>query len=94
MNLPLPRCIAIDVDDTLIRKGQPNYDMVSMIRDRVADGWDIIVWSMRGRVYAQSAATVCGIADVVVCVSKPGIIVDDQGLAWLGRVQVVRMGRQ
>ena len=85
-----PRCIAIDVDDTLIRKGQPNYDMVSMIRDRVADGWDIIVWSMRGRVYAQSAAAVCGIADLVVCISKPGVIVDDKGLDWLRFSQVIR----
>ena len=85
-----PRCIAVDVDDTLIRHGQPNPSLVTLIRDRAAVGWDVIVWSMRGRAYAQAAATVCGIAELVVCVSKPGVVVDDKGLDWLRFSQVVR----
>lgn len=88
--LPPPRCLAVDVDHTLIRQGRPDLGVVTLIRERAADGWDVVVWSMRGRHYAQNAANVCGIAALVVCVGKPGVILDDQGLDWLRGAQVVR----
>lgn len=88
-----PRCLAVDVDGTLVERGTPNPAVVDLIRERAAQGWDVVIWSMRGRAYAQAAATLAGVQEVAVCISKPGIVVDDQGLAWLGRVQVVRMGR-
>lgn len=89
--LPPPRCLAVDVDDTLLHHNIPNPAIVAMIRAYADQGWDVIVWSLRGRAYAQAAADLAGIAELAVCVGKPGVVVDDKGLDWLQFSRVVRM---
>ena len=91
--MPSPRCIAVDVDGTLFSAKRPrrvNRRLVSSVRAKANEGWDVIVWSMRGSVYARRAARAAGLDDVAVCVSKPGVIVDDIGLDWLRGCRVVR----
>jgi hypothetical protein len=89
LRLPPPKCLAVDVDGTLITSQGVNPTLVEEIRERHADGFDVVVWSMRGRAYAERAAEAAGISDLVVCISKPGYIVDDVGLDWLRDVVVV-----
>ena len=89
--LPPPRCMAVDVDGTLIINGRVNQAMVESVNKALADGYQIIVWSMRGRAYAEAAAARVGLTgDDVQCCSKPGVIVDDVGLEWLKGVRVLR----
>ena len=89
LRAPPPKCLAVDVDGTLITDQGVNTTLVETIREKHADGFDVVVWSMRGRAYAERAAAAVGIADLVVCISKPGYIVDDVGLDWLREVVVL-----
>lgn len=86
-----PRCLAVDVDDTLLVKGQPNPVVVNLLRKRIDDGWELLLWSMQGREHAQQAAQLAGLEGVAICSSKPGCLVDDQGLDWLRKVDLVRV---
>lgn len=90
MNISPPKCIAVDVDGTLIDGRHVNARLVESLKAKASDGYDIVIWSMRGRAYAQAAADHVGLADVAVCISKPGVVVDDRGLEWLRGCRVVR----
>lgn len=88
--LPPPRVIAVDVDGTLLLdRGRINAPLVESLKAKADDGFDLIVWSMRGRAYAQAAADRCGL-DAAVCVGKPGMIIDDCGIDWLRGCTVAR----
>lgn len=86
---PQPRCLAVDVDHTLLVNGQPHPPVVNLLRERVGDGWELLIWSMRGREHAERVARLTGLDDVPICASKPGCVVDDQGLDWLRQVELV-----
>jgi hypothetical protein len=49
----------------------------------------VYVWSARGREYAQWAAAKAGL--VVHCLSKPGLVLDDQGWDWTRHTRVVKV---
>lgn len=89
-----PRVLAVDVDGTLIDGGRAHPSIVELVQRQAAAGWDVLIWSMRGRRYAEQAAAFAGLAELVTCVGKPGVIVDDQGLDWLRDVRVQRMPRR
>ncbi len=82
---PPPSAVAVDVDDTLINpNGQPDPRVVEYIRLMKQGGREVYVWSARGRAHAEEAVARAGIADLVdACISKPGMIIDDQGWAWV-----------
>lgn len=83
MSLPLPKCIAVDVDGTLIIDGRPNARLVVWIKSMHRAGHEVFVWSMRGAEHSRRAAALSGIDDLVcACISKPGCIVDDKGWTW------------
>ena len=86
--LPPPRCIAIDVDGTLITDGRVNQPLVDYARGAAEAGFDILIWSMRGRIHAERAMQAAGLTDVARAISKPGLIIDDQGLTWLRHVRI------
>lgn len=91
--LPPPSCVAVDVDGTLFSSKRPrllNSRLVALLRKRSAQGWEIIIWSMRGTAYARRAAYAAGLADVAICIAKPSVIIDDRGLEWLRSAQVVQ----
>ena len=89
--LAQPRCLAVDVDHTLLVNGQPHPAVVNLLRERVGDGWELLIWSMRGREHAERAARLAGLDGVAICASKPGCVVDDQGLDWLRQVELVKV---
>ena len=84
MNYPQRKCIAIDIDDTLIGKGKLNKVVYDLAKQRLAEGWEVVLWSARGKDYAQEIATKHGIADAFSMVmGKPSVIVDDKGWSWI-----------
>lgn len=90
MKFPPPQCLAVDVDHTLVHQGVVSKWVVDKIIDANSKGLDVILWSMRGREYAEGAARYAGISDLVICVSKPGFVIDDQGLQWTKTCRVLR----
>lgn len=90
--LPPPRCIAIDVDGTLIsREGALNERLAEWAGEKKAAGWEVVLWSMRGSRYARAVADRHGIAENFTAIlSKPGHVVDDEGWAWTRRCRVLR----
>jgi hypothetical protein len=78
----LTRCIAVDVDDTLIRGGVVDGELVAWVEAMRGRGWFVMLWSARGLDHARQAAELSGIAwDAVV--PKPGVAVDDVGWGWV-----------
>lgn len=77
---PPPRCLAIDVDGVLLVRGQIDQRVVEHARLRISEGWDVYVWSSRGRAHAERACKMAGLD--VPAISKPGYILDDKGWGW------------
>lgn len=82
------RTIAIDVDGTLLAHGRINAAIVARIREWIAGGVEVYVWSARGRDHARQAVEAAGLADVL-CISKPTAILDDMGWSWIQYTRVL-----
>lgn len=83
---------AIDVDDTLLINGKANDDLVEWIERKKKEGTELVLWSARGRDYAQEIAErleVDHLFDAII--SKPGVIVDDKGWGWIKYTRVIRI---
>ena len=89
---PPTRMIAIDVDGTLIlHKIHINTALVEFCRQKKSDGFSLMLWSARGREYAETIARQFGLTDLFeVILAKPGYIVDDLGWDWIKYTQVIR----
>ena len=92
LKLPPPRLIAIDVDNTLLSpRGGVNQHIASWARKKHAEGFQILVWSNRGTKHARRAAEAAGLSEIILAaISKPGLIVDDQGWTWTRHTRVVQ----
>lgn len=87
---PTTRTICVDVDGTLICRGEINARLVEWCRQRKADGFVLMLWSARGQQYAASIAERHGVTDVFDhIISKPGYVVDDMGLGWTKYIKTV-----
>ena len=85
--------IAVDVDGTLFVRGRVNTALVEWLVARKAEGAELLLWSARGRSYAQHAAEAAQIAELFDHIAaKPGYIVDDKGWAWTRYTKRIRMG--
>lgn len=86
------KTIAVDVDGTLINVfGDLNEAVKKYCIARKADGYTLVLWSARGKEYAERYADQYGIANLFdVIMSKPGAILDDNGWAWIKYVKWVR----
>ena len=90
--LPPPRVIAVDVDGTLHICGEPNTRAIEWLKARKAEGFTLMLWSMRGEAHARLISGQMGCADLFdVIVSKPGYILDDEGWGWIRRTQLARI---
>lgn len=88
---PPTRCIAVDVDGTLVCEGRLNTGVVDWCRARKAVGFELILWSARGVNYARAVVFrfgLDGLFDAVV--GKPGYLLDDLGWDWIRYTRVVR----
>lgn len=84
------RTIAIDVDNTLIRRGVINYPLIEWLRERRQHGSNLMLWSMRGRAYATQISADLKCPELFhVIASKPGYVVDDQGWNWIAESQII-----
>ena len=84
------RTIAVDVDGTLVVNGQTNERLVSWLVDRKAKGNPIMLWSARGKEYAEAAARQSGTHDLFDQIaSKPMVIIDDRGWSWIKHTKVI-----
>lgn len=90
-SLPAPRVLAVDVDGTLSNRGHLNTAVLEFVRRRRAEGFQTLLWSMRGEGYARAAAAAFACqADFDHILGKPGYILDDQGLLWMRDAHIVR----
>ena len=90
MKFPPTKCIAIDVDGTLVISGRLNLNLATWAKERKEQGFEVILWSARGRQYAIDQATKYGVTDCfTVIISKPGFIVDDLGWSWVKYTQIL-----
>ena len=89
--LQRPRVIFVDVDGTLIVNGRLNKPLVDRLKRKYADGFALVLWSMRGREHAYTEAAKHGVADLFAfIISKPGEIIDDRGTTWLKGVKITK----
>lgn len=82
--------IAVDVDATLILAGEVNMALVDWIREQVASGRPVLIWSARGESVAKEARDRAGLQkEVPLAISKPKLIVDDKGWSWVKYTRAV-----
>jgi hydroxymethylpyrimidine pyrophosphatase-like HAD family hydrolase len=83
MRFQVNKAVYVDVDGTLLTGSTVNPLVVEMVRNYKADGFEIVIWSARGAVYARAAAEKAEIANIADAIlTKPGLILDDQGWTW------------
>lgn len=88
------KCIAIDVDGTLIINGRLNQRLVNLAAEKKADGFEVLLWSARGKTHAEKIAKRFGIEDnFSAIISKPGYIIDDLGWTWIKYTRVLSHAR-
>ena len=91
MKYPPTKCIAVDVDGTLYGAGLCRQRIIDWASERKAQGFDLILWSARGRRHAENAAKASCTLDLwTAIIGKPGYIVDDQGWKWIRFTKVIR----
>ena len=93
---PRQRVIAVDFDGTLFRKeGCLNEGVAAWCRKKKSEGFQMILWSARGREICERAVVAFGLVGVFDHVlSKPGYILDDKGWSWIKYTHVVKPSDQ
>lgn len=87
---PPARCIAIDVDGTLLIDGKLNEPLAEWAALKKQEGFDVVLWSAQGRAHAVNVAVEFGIdSQFTAIISKPGYIVDDLGWSWTQYTETV-----
>ncbi len=90
MCFPKQSVVTVDVDGTLLVDGRVNAKLVAWLKDRKAEGFELILWSAAGRQHAENAANFAGIAALFsAIISKPGFTVDDRGWDWTRTTKVI-----
>jgi len=87
------KVVYVDVDGTLLIDGKCNNHLVAVLTDLKAEGYELILWSARGKEHAQKAAGLTrtvGLFDIVL--TKPGYVVDDKGWTWTRFVKCLPLG--
>ena len=89
---PPTRTIAVDVDGTLkLQNTYLNTPLVNYLKQKKAEGFSLMLWSARGKEYAEQTAKQFGLTDLFeIIIAKPGYIVDDLGWDWIKYTQVIR----
>ncbi len=81
----------MDVDGTIDIRGRCNTALVQKLWGLKSKGYELTLWSARGRQYAEKVAQKHGIQELFAIINgKPEIIMDNAGLKWLRNVKVVK----
>lgn len=81
MNADRYGSIFVDIDGTLtadgeVPWGEPRGDRIAELKRLIEIGVDVVIWSGRGKSYAEKFAERYGIYPVL-CLAKPDLIIDD-----------------
>ena len=88
---PLRKVIAVDFDGTLFGNGVINEKVVAFCREKKAAGFEMILWSARGRELCVKAVKEFGLEGIFDhVISKPGYILDDAGWTWIKFTRVIK----
>ena len=92
---PMPKAVFVDVDGTLELRGmQLNTPLVSKLREMKGSGFELYLWSARGRAHAERVASKHGLTALFNAIlPKPGVAVDDVGWRWCAFVKQMKVGR-
>ena len=91
MRFPASKCVAIDVDNTLVINNKLTVSVVEFARLKKNEGFDVILWSAKGREHAEKQARRFHIEDCFTAIiSKPGYIIDDLGWSWIKFTKWIR----
>jgi len=84
------KTIFVDIDGTLHRRGKANKKAIDFCQQKKAEGFDLVLWSARGREYATEFAQHFQLDELFsAIVSKPGYILDDVGWKWIKYTKVI-----
>ena len=84
------KCIAIDVDGTLLKRGKINWPLANWAKQKKLEGFEVILWTARGRPHAAAVVERFGLQDhFSAIIGKPGYIVDDMGWGWTKFTKIV-----
>jgi len=77
----IPARIFIDIDGTLTSEphkkwGPPIHERIQRVRDLIAAGNEVVIWTGGGTAYAAEFAAKYHL-DGALCVGKPSVLVDD-----------------
>jgi predicted HAD superfamily phosphohydrolase YqeG len=87
---PQVKCIAIDVDGTLLIKGRLNKKLADWAAVKKSEGYEVLLWSAQGKSHAMRTATRFGIVDnFTTILSKPKQVVDDMGWQWVKHTKIL-----
>jgi len=80
---PERKVLYVDVDNTLVTGDSVNVNVLEWLHKKVADGYQLNLWSARGEEYARAVAIRHSLTDMFAHIlAKPGMIVDDVGWSW------------
>ena len=89
MTYPERKTIYVDVDGTLLIKDRINIRLVAYIKRMKQSGYEVNIWSMRGKKYAEKWCIRAGLKYYIThCLGKPGMIIDDEGWSWTKNCKV------
>ncbi len=94
MDMAVPICIYVDVDETFVRNYSksriPIPSVIEHIRQLKQQGADLYCWSSGGAEYARSSAAEMGIEDCFIAfLPKPQVMIDDLKIAnWRNLLEV------
>lgn len=85
--------IYVDIDGTLtaeqraksIYRSKPREDVIAKVREFIAAGHDVVLWSGSRR-YARRAAKLFGLK-AIACLAKPDMIIENQVGRWAKRLK-------
>ncbi len=88
---PRNKTVYVDIDGTLLIRGNINRELIEWCVDAKEKGFDIVLWSARGREYAVAVAERLDITSLFCAIlGKPGYIVDDMGVDWIRYASICR----
>ena len=77
------KCIFVDVDGTLEIGGRLNLRLVKFVKEQKDNGYEVNLWSARGKAHAETVAAKYGVTDCFdAIISKPGYVIDDLNWSW------------
>lgn len=85
------RTICIDCDGVLVNGTTINQAVVDRAKELHDAGWEIVIWSARGRGYAFAIACAAGLTGVgYQAIGKPILMVDDRPQDFFRYCKVAR----